>query len=75
METFFTVKHGGKEGRIKAINRASAEKQFTWLVENNECFCRECTKGFLRNYNVYMDTYNDNHINNEVHIINGFMQG
>ena len=75
METFYTVKYGGKEGRIKAVNRSSAEEQFTWLVKNNECFCRECTKGFLRNYNVYMDTYNDNHINNEVHIINGFMKG
>tara|TARA_R110000824_G_scaffold59762_2_gene160182 strand:- start:4715 stop:4939 length:225 start_codon:yes stop_codon:yes gene_type:complete len=74
METYYTVKHAGKEGRIKALNRPSAEKQFEWLVKNNECFCRECTKGFLSSYNVYMDVYNDYHQGN-VHIINGFMQG
>ena len=33
---FYTVKYGGKEGRIKAVNRRTAENQFQWLLQNKD---------------------------------------
>lgn len=72
---YYAVKVGGMEGRIKAYNRQSAEQQMDWIVANQKCFCRDCTKQLLKDYYLYMDTYNKEHISDEPHIISGFMQG
>ena len=65
---FYSVKSGGKEGRIKSINRNTAEAQFQWIVENKDCFCRACTHQYLKDFSVYMDTYNSDCIHKEVEV-------
>ena len=72
---FYSVKYGGKEGRIKAVNRGTAETQFQWLLENKDCFCRTCTHQYLKDYSVYMDSYNTQCIKEEPQVISGIMQG
>jgi hypothetical protein len=65
---FYTVKSGGKEGRIESINRSTAEAQFQWIVENKDCFCRVCTHQYLKDFSVYMDTYNNDCIRKGVEV-------
>ena len=72
---YHNVKYGGKEGRIKATNRASAEEQFKWLMENKDCFCRTCTHQYLGSYMVYMNTYDTQCVHKEPQVISSFMQG
>jgi len=72
---FYNVKYGDKEGRIKAVNKASAETQFVWLIENKDCFCRICTHQYLKDYLVYMDSYNTQCVHKEPQVISGIMQG
>lgn len=65
-----------REGRIKAVNQASADEQFDWLIKNAGCFCRDCVDGMNKKYSLYMD-WSDNtctHTRNP-QIISGFMQG
>jgi len=72
---FYNVKYGGKEGRIKAVNRASAETQFQWLLENKDCFCETCNHQYLKDYLVYMNSYNTQCVKKEPQVISGIMQG
>jgi len=81
-QMYYSVKHGGKEGRIKAVNRESAETQFQWLLENKDCFCRTCTHQYVKDYSVYMDSYNNKCVHDfiscvhkEPQVISGIMQG
>ena len=72
---FYSVKYGGKEGRIKATNRLTAEEQFQWIIKSKDCFCRTCTQQYLQDYSVYMDSYNTQCTRKEPQVISGFMQG
>ena len=72
---YYSVKYGGKEGRIKAKNRESGEAQFQWIMENKDCFCMACTHQYLNDYSVYMNSYNTQCVHKEPQIISGIMQG
>jgi uncharacterized protein YgiM (DUF1202 family) len=67
---FYSVKYGGKEGRIKSVNRTTAESQFQWIVQNKDCFCRTCTHQYLKDFSVYMDTYDHHCVHKEEEVTN-----
>jgi hypothetical protein len=72
---YWTVKTSVKEGRIKAVNQASASAQFKWLVENADCFCRTCVDTMNKKYSLYMDWSDKTCSRESPQVISGFMQG
>tara|TARA_R110002012_G_scaffold271038_2_gene456187 strand:+ start:471 stop:785 length:315 start_codon:yes stop_codon:yes gene_type:complete len=77
-EKYYTVKYGGREGRIKAINRESAVAQFEWMIKSADCFCRDCVQTMKKGYSVYMD-WTDATCTTQPYqapqVISGIMQG
>ena len=72
---YYTVKYGGREGRIKALNRQSATAQFEWMIKNADCFCRDCVQTMKQSYSVYMDWTDNTCTTQPPQVISGIMQG